>query len=134
MDSSFEILQSLLRSPVGEYQDSDPDDVKQTRRNFNALGLESGDPERGYIDRELDTTIREFQRDMDLKEDGLMNPGGETERTLNDALHFVSTHTPLPHPQTQNPAFAGKEAVNTGRKRKKIGTIERKREICEKTF
>lgn len=36
----------------------------------------------GLVTRELDNSIRSFQRDHDLKKDGRLNPGGETETTL----------------------------------------------------
>jgi len=75
-----------LKTPVGNNQPSDTEDVKQTRKTLNSLGIDSGDIERGYIDRDLDGAIREFQKDMDLKQDGLIKPKGETEKAINNVL------------------------------------------------
>ncbi|MAE51060.1 MAG: hypothetical protein CMH27_04555 [Micavibrio sp.] len=82
MVSYFQRLGSALTAPIGNRQNSRAKDVIQTRRNFASLGLYSGDTELGLPDKNLDTTIRTFQKSKGLKVDGIMNPDGETERAL----------------------------------------------------
>ena len=86
MPSFFSNLRSALSAPIGNRQTSNANDLIQTRRNFSRLGRYGGDTELSVLDRELDTTIRTFQRDKGLKQDGIMNPGGQTERALNRDL------------------------------------------------
>ena len=66
--------------------ENDPNDVKCTKENFATDGRYKEEVKNGYIDRELDTAIRNFQHDYDLKPDGYMNPKGETETRLNAVL------------------------------------------------
>lgn len=87
--SFFSNLRSALSAPVGNRQTSMPNDLIQTRRNFSRLGRYDGDTELSVLDRGLDSTIRTFQRDKGLKQDGIMNPGGETERALNRDLEHM---------------------------------------------
>ncbi len=86
----FSNLRSQLNTSVGNRQDSDPLDIINTRRNFAILDRHSKDTECPIIDQELDNSIREFQRDKGIKEDGLMNPNGQTERALNRELLRVN--------------------------------------------
>jgi len=46
------------------------------------------------MDRKLDSSIRRFQGDMGLKVDGIMNPGGETERSLQRSLTRMESDQP----------------------------------------
>ncbi len=91
-----DLLQTKLKTPVGDNQSSKPDDVMNTRKKLNALGLEAGDETHGFIDRDLDKSIRQFQTATDLKQDGLINPDGETERALNEILSIAQNNPPLP--------------------------------------
>lgn len=59
------------------------EDIKRTKENFAKDSRYNKPIENGYIDRELDTAIKDFQHDYDLKPDGYMNPKGETETRLN---------------------------------------------------
>lgn len=54
-----------------------------------------------WVDSDLFAGIKKFQRDNGLKVDGLMRPGGPTERALNDALEDVP---PAPSNDDQPPA------------------------------
>lgn len=47
-------------------------------------GFFDDDTENGFITRELEAGIRDFQRENGLKTDGVMRPGGETEAALFD--------------------------------------------------
>lgn len=40
------------------------------------------DEPHGYVTRELDDSIKSYQRDSGLKEDGILHPGGETETAI----------------------------------------------------
>ncbi len=85
-------IAGLIRAPVGNNLENRLRDVENTKRNFVATGHYKRAVENGYIDRELDDAIFTFQRENDLKVDGRMNPGGETEATL------ISTLMKLPKP------------------------------------
>ena len=98
MDDLSSLLQRSIASPIGNNQDSDPEDVKQTREKLNALGFDIGNLEYGYIDKPLDNAIRTFQNRMNLKEDGLINPKGDTEKALNKSLKLINTHVTPPLP------------------------------------
>ncbi len=86
MFNSLQLLRSQLSSSIGNRFNSSPDDIKKTRRNFASLGRYDGDTQLEYIDQKLDNTIRTFQYDKGLKQDGIMNPKGETEAALNRDL------------------------------------------------
>lgn len=78
MPSIFSTFQSALSTSVGNRFSSQPEDVKKTRCNFASLGRYDGDAELAFIDHGLDQTIRTFQKDKGLKQDGVMHPRGET--------------------------------------------------------
>lgn len=79
-------IAGLIRAPVGNNLENRLHDVENTKRNFAATGHYKRPVENGYIDRELDDAIFTFQRENDLKVDGRMNPGGETETALVSTL------------------------------------------------
>lgn len=79
-------IAGLIRAPVGNNLENRLRDVENTKRNFAATGHYKRPVENGYIDRELDDAIFTFQRENDLKVDGRMNPGGETETALVSTL------------------------------------------------
>ncbi|MCB9988833.1 MAG: peptidoglycan-binding protein [Rhodospirillales bacterium] len=54
------------------------------------LGYYDGDTELRYIDRPLDSSIRQFQQNNKLLIDGVITPRGETETAMNIALKKVS--------------------------------------------
>lgn len=80
--SLFSNIAPLLRAPVGNNRENDQDDIINIKHNFSAQGFYRPPVRNGYIDRELDEAITTFQQDNDLKIDGVMKPGGETEATL----------------------------------------------------
>ncbi|MCI5060271.1 MAG: hypothetical protein MRY79_04275 [Alphaproteobacteria bacterium] len=81
--SFFDDLFKPISKSVGNNMENDPDDVIRTKKKFKTIGRYNDEINNGYIDRELDDAIWGFQRKEKLKPDGFMNPGGETERTLN---------------------------------------------------
>lgn len=78
-----------LRGEVGNGLEDDPEDVVGAKRALAALGRYprrlAADPT-DLIDRPLTEAIRSFQADHDLRQDGWMGPGGETETALQRAL------------------------------------------------
>lgn len=80
------ILRSAVSSPVGDGRHSNPVDVVSVRKNLGHLGLDTGDLQHRIIDRKLDLAIRKFQQKKGLRVDGLINPRGETETAMNEAL------------------------------------------------
>lgn len=63
--------------------------------------------ENGYIDGELNNAIRGIQRDYNLKRDGYMNPGGETEAMLiGEALGIEKKPEPSDQIKTASAAPA----------------------------
>ena len=81
-------LAGFIQKPVGKNLDNELNDILKTKQNFARDGRYNKPVENGYIDKELDTAIWNFQRDNDLKADGYMKPGGETERTLLQTLRW----------------------------------------------
>lgn len=78
-----------LTTSVGNNMRSSTDDVINTRKKFAALGRHSEDTDKPYIDEELDSSIRQFQRDKGLKQDGKVHPRGETERMVDRNLSLL---------------------------------------------
>ncbi len=76
------IYANQLSSAVGNNMENKEDDVTRVKRELKSKGYYPSKIENGVIDRDTDTGIKAFQRDNDLKEDGIMHPGGETEQTL----------------------------------------------------
>jgi hypothetical protein len=77
-----------LFGAVGSGRENREEDVTQVKRGLGALGYWE-EPEHGLngiLDRPLDTGIRDFQSDHDLRLDGWMGPGGETEGALRTRL------------------------------------------------
>ncbi len=78
--------QNLIETPIGNEQWSNTKDIKRIREALYRLGYEDQNLEYGYIDKTLDNNIRNFQKQNALKVDGLIFPGGETERLLISSL------------------------------------------------
>lgn len=69
-------------SPVGAGLTSHSHDVKIIRKNLSDINIDAGKSEHVYIDYALDKAIKYFQRNENLKIDGLIFPRGETEERL----------------------------------------------------
>lgn len=78
----FDNISPLLRGTVGNNFENEEDDVKNLKNNFQSIGRYNDEIENGIYDRELDKAITGFQKDNNLKVDGFVRPGGETETTL----------------------------------------------------
>ena len=78
----FDGIFNGLRGSVGQNLKNDPNDIKKIERVLNRMGYFKGDYSEGFITAELDKGIRKFQRDNNLKTDGVMHPNGETEQAL----------------------------------------------------
>jgi len=89
-----------LNAPVGNGGANRTEDVGLVEaalsetRYMNKQATES--PAKGHHGTHLDQAVRAFQRDNDLKEDGLLNPAGPTVTTL--AKTFGETAPRLPRP------------------------------------
>lgn len=78
-----------LQGRVGDGHQNNEDDVGDVDSLLSILGFrpkeKQNEPDH-FISRDLDTAIKKFQKDNDLKKDGWLAPGGETELALNDKL------------------------------------------------
>jgi peptidoglycan hydrolase-like protein with peptidoglycan-binding domain len=76
--------QRFLAAPVGYGLDNQKQDVTAAKRKLQELGFyaprnnELGDD----FDEGFDTAIQNFQSRAGLRVDGVMKPGGETERNI----------------------------------------------------
>ena len=81
----------IISSNVGNNQRSNLEDVISIKKALKSIGLYNGDTEVPYIDFDMDKGIRNFQKNNNLKIDGLIKPGGETE----DLLIKISGKSPI---------------------------------------
>lgn len=78
-----------ITGTIGNMMQNLNDDVLQVKSALERLGrfdFASKPEPHSYVTKELDGSIREYQRDRGLKIDGWMRPGGETERSLSRDL------------------------------------------------
>lgn len=76
----------FLKAPVGNNLENRPEDILSTKRKLRQAGFYDDDNDNEFITRALDTSIRGFQRERGLVEDGRMYPAGETERSLFERI------------------------------------------------
>jgi len=77
-----------LKSTLGRSHNVDLDDTLMAKKTFGSLGYYKT-PSYGltkYPDEPLFKGIESFQKDHGLRKDGVMKPGGQTERTLQARL------------------------------------------------
>ena len=82
-----------LVRPMDEYTNVDPGDIVNAKQALRQLGYYQppiGNQIGAWVDNNLFDGVRKFQRDNRLKVDGVMKPGGPTEKTINQRLGFVS--------------------------------------------
>ena len=72
----------FIEGPVGNGLRSLNEDIKKTKRNLSRIGMFDEDTDNDVITRKFDEGIKRYQRDNDLRIDGVLKPGGETERSL----------------------------------------------------
>ncbi len=76
-----------LSDKVGNGRANRPEDVVWLKQALHCLGRYNDAGERhGYIDRDLQDAIENYQRDRGLERDGYLRPNGETEQTLRVEL------------------------------------------------
>ncbi len=100
-------------------------DIRNTKASLNELGYFDEEIDNDFIIRTLDTNIKSFQKDNDLKVDGKLYPNGETENSIiqnlaSSQLLPVAASTYSSQAETRSPAIAsfGQVAENvdaTGR-------------------
>ena len=100
----FDGFTDFLKGSVGNNMDNDPADVRNTKRNLNNFGFFDDEVENDFITRKLDTSIKEFQQDNDLRVDGRLFPSGETERELFSTLEKPN---PVSEDDGQSIGFGG---------------------------
>lgn len=86
-----------LRAALSPDHLAEPDDILDTKKSLMALGYYrplDGDPPGAWVDNNLFTGIRQFQRDNGLKVDALLRPAGPTERAMNAALEDMPQTPP----------------------------------------
>ena len=82
------MLLPKLCCPVGNNRTNQDDDVLNLKWAFKALGR-MREPEGGFIgiiDTPLVKAIEDYQTNKGLLMDGMLNPGGETERNVRRNL------------------------------------------------
>lgn len=84
-----------LRGKVSRRHGVTPDDTRGVKLALRDVGYYQ-EPAFGitpYPDEPLFEGIANFQKDFDLQKDGLMAPGGETERKLNEIIDLQERST-----------------------------------------
>ena len=73
-----------LKRVLGPGSNTDPDDVWATKQTLRLNGYYTTPKHEMTVfpDRQLFDAIKRYQRDHDLRVDGIVKPGGETERHL----------------------------------------------------
>lgn len=83
-----------LKRPMDENSNVDYGDIVNAKQALRQLGYYQppfGNEVGAWVDPPLFDGIRKFQKDNRLKLDGLMKPGGPTERAINKRLAFNDT-------------------------------------------
>ena len=79
-----------LKSPIGRSYNTDPEDVRKTKKALSDLGYYE-EPDFGitpYPNTSMMNGLENFQRDFGLRLDGVMKPGGETAQMLGSVNHI----------------------------------------------
>jgi hypothetical protein len=92
--SYLETLWDGLKSSVGKNRDNDPNDILKVEKSLKNVGYFDAEHSHGFITKALHDGIEKFQRDQNLKSDGFILPGGETERSLNKKARQRKPVTP----------------------------------------
>ncbi|MBI1326033.1 MAG: hypothetical protein GC136_00150 [Alphaproteobacteria bacterium] len=75
-----------LGASVGQRMENREDDVRNVKSSLNTLGYNAGNRNSGFTTQIMEDAIRNFQSDNFLRNDGYMNPQGETMKALNSKL------------------------------------------------
>ncbi len=88
--SLFTLFSGMLGNAVGNDQKNDPADVRTTKSNLQKAGYfpadDKEDSDNPFLTHKMDDSIKKFQKDNNLKIDGIMKPSGKTERALYEHL------------------------------------------------
>lgn len=109
MAKFFDIFSGLFKGGVGNNMENNDDDVLRTKKALSSAGHYTEPVENGILDRRLDTAIKSFQSENELKVDGVMKKGGETERYL--MVETVRPPIPRRRPGWENPPIVNKAAT-----------------------
>ncbi len=71
-----------IKNSVGNFVQNDEADVLIVKNALNDTGYRDAPIDNGIIERETDQAIQKFQGEKGLKVDGVLYPGGETEKEL----------------------------------------------------
>lgn len=89
-ESPKNVKKLALRSRVKPLEANNRDDINQVRDVMQELGYYRGAPvdhyDRFMMDKPLESSIRKYQKDRNLEVDGMLNPDGETQRSINNDL------------------------------------------------
>lgn len=87
----------LFRRPIGSGFDNVSEDILAAKGAFAQIGRlkEPRDGFHGFMDGDFEQTIRKFQRDRQLLDDGMMRPGGETERNVRRDMGLLPKEPPF---------------------------------------
>lgn len=75
-----------LTGSVGNMMDNNEEDVMKVKNALHATGYRDEPADSGIIEQKTDDAIKSFQKDNNLKVDGILKSGGETEDALNDSV------------------------------------------------
>ena len=76
----------LITRAVGNNMENDDQDVRRVKNVLHNTGFKDEPAENGIIDRPTDESIKRFQTFKGLKVDGILKPGGETEKAIEQEL------------------------------------------------
>jgi hypothetical protein len=72
----------LIREPVGNNLKNQYNDVLRVKSALSGLGLFEEENMHGYVTREMDSSLKNLQRESRLQIDGRLFPDGETETEI----------------------------------------------------
>lgn len=77
-----------IKHSVRPVEANDLEDINSVRNALEKTGDYKGVSdsfyERSFMDKPLEVSIRKFQKDNGLEEDGVLRPKGETEQSINE--------------------------------------------------
>mgnify|MGYP003675217611 CR=1 FL=1 len=117
-----------LKSSVGDGHDNDPDDIADLEDSLVTIGAFT--PRRGrpgplpVITPELDMAVSRYQADRGLKVDGVLHPGGPTERAIQNDLAGKPRGAGLAPPPGQRGAAGKRQPAGRFRLRLQDGIGE----------